>query len=173
LEIQVRNPDTKPLPFGVGFHPYFRFPVDQASIRIDDAQVEQWELENCLPTGRRLPLEGKHRLLVQPDVAKGLSGQQFDDAYRIRPRSTPASATVMDPSRDLGMRIEMSDGFRDLVIFTPPHSQAICVEPYTCVTDAINLQSRGVDTGLQVLEPGKEWRGWMRWSKLVLSQERG
>jgi aldose 1-epimerase len=44
--------------------------------------------------------------------------------------------------------------FRELVVFTPPHRQAFCVEPYTCTTDAINLQTRGVDAGWLTLAPG-------------------
>ena len=42
---------------------------------------------------------------------------------------------------------------------TPPHRQAVCLEPYTCPTDAINLQQRGVDAGLLVLQPGEKWSG--------------
>jgi len=37
--------------------------------------------------------------------------------------------------------------------------EAICLEPYTCTTDAINLQQQGLDAGLRVLEPGESWRG--------------
>ena len=48
---------------------------------------------------------------------------------------------------------------RELVVFTPPHRQAFCIEPYTCITDAINLQQRGTDAGLQVLPPGGQWTG--------------
>jgi aldose 1-epimerase len=33
------------------------------------------------------------------------------------------------------------------------------VEPYTCVTDAINLEQQGVDAGLLVLQPGQSWSG--------------
>ena len=45
------------------------------------------------------------------------------------------------------------------MIFTPPHRQAFCVEPYTCVTDAVNLQQRGIDAGWRVLAPGEKWAG--------------
>ena len=45
-----------------------------------------------------------------------------------------------------------------MVVFTPPHRQAFCVEPYTCVTDAINLQQQGIDAGLIVLQPGQRWQ---------------
>ena len=35
------------------------------------------------------------------------------------------------------------------------------MEPYTCVTNAINLELRGIDAGLQVLQPGESWTGWI------------
>jgi aldose 1-epimerase len=43
------------------------------------------------------------------------------------------------------------------VVFTPPHREAVCLEPYTCMTDAINLQQRGVEAGWRVLPPGESW----------------
>ena len=45
------------------------------------------------------------------------------------------------------MSMFSSPVFRELVVFTPEHRQAFCLEPYTCTTDAVNLQSRGLDTG--------------------------
>jgi aldose 1-epimerase len=40
------------------------------------------------------------------------------------------------------------------VAFTPPHRLAVCLEPYTCTTDAINLEQQGVNAGWRVLKPG-------------------
>src|SRR5207237_10656638 len=57
----------------------------------------------------------------------------------------------------LSLRLYCSPAFRELVVFTPPHRQAFCVEPYTCTTDAINLQARGLDVGWQVVPPGGRW----------------
>jgi aldose 1-epimerase len=56
------------------------------------------------------------------------------------------------------LHLHTGSEFRDLVIFTPPHRQAFCVEPYTCTSDAINLQARGVESGWRVLSPGQRWR---------------
>ena len=55
------------------------------------------------------------------------------------------------------LRLRASPAFREVVVFTPPHRQAFCIEPYTCTTDAINLQARGVDAGLLTLPPGGRW----------------
>jgi len=168
LELQVRNPDRKPLPFGVGFHPYFRMAPDVASVQVigTAAQaMEQWELVDCVPTRRRLLLQGKHDLLRHPVLERGLKGEQFDDAYRLGPPAADGSGyrvTLLDPARGLKLHVESGPEFRDLVVFTPPHREAVCVEPYTCITDAINLQQQGMDAGLRVLPPGESRMGFVR-----------
>jgi aldose 1-epimerase len=52
-----------------------------------------------------------------------------------------------------------SADFQELVAFTPPWTSAICLEPYTCTTDAINLQQQGFEAGLRILQPGETWTG--------------
>jgi aldose 1-epimerase len=59
----------------------------------------------------------------------------------------------------LTLEVLASPPFRETVVFTPPHRQAFCIEPYTCITDALNLQQRGVEAGLLVLGPGESWSG--------------
>ena len=36
------------------------------------------------------------------------------------------------------------------------------MEPYTCVPNAIQLQAKGVDTGLQILQPGESFATTIR-----------
>ena len=57
------------------------------------------------------------------------------------------------------LTMNTSADFREMVVFTPPHRQAVCFEPYTCTTDAVNLQQRQVDAGWKVLPPGQSWTG--------------
>jgi len=160
-ELVVRNPDRVPLPFGVGFHPYFRVSADRARMQVlagrgDPVRIEQWRLEGFLPTGERQPLDGFRQRLASG--AAPTPGEFWDDAFRI----TAAGEFVVslhDPQQGPALRIAARGGFRELVIFTPPHRQAVCLEPYTCITDAVNLQAKGVDTGLVVLRPGESWSG--------------
>jgi aldose 1-epimerase len=52
--------------------------------------------------------------------------------------------------------------WREYVFFTPTSRDALAIEPYTCTTDAINLQQHGKDAGLRVVAPGAQqsfvWR---------------
>ena len=44
------------------------------------------------------------------------------------------------------------------MVYNPPHRQAICIEPYTCLPNPFELERQGIDTGLSVLPPGKSVR---------------
>jgi aldose 1-epimerase len=55
--------------------------------------------------------------------------------------------------------IAASPSFTQVVAFTPANRQAVCLEPYTCVTDAVNLQQKGIEAGWLVLQPSETWNG--------------
>jgi aldose 1-epimerase len=164
LEATVDNPDRVPLPFGLGYHPYIRLTgglsADPAGALVQAPARSFWELEETLPTGARRPVDGPRDLntprrvgdLQLDDVLTGLD--ETPDRQGLCPRGS-----VRDPAGKVGVSLAASPAFRELVVFTPPHREAVCLEPYTCVTDAINLQQRGVDAGLLVLDPGQTWRG--------------
>lgn len=166
LHIDVRNCADEDLPFGFGVHPYFRMPAAGAALRwLGEPPVSQWELRDCLPTGKRGPVTPRcHKLLT----GKPLGEDSFDDAFRIEGKAEQGAWLLQSPE---GWSIRATQGpgcdaFKDHVIFTPPHREAVCLEPYTCITDAINLQPQGIDAGLLVLPPGGAWEGWLRWEWL-------
>jgi aldose 1-epimerase len=68
-------------------------------------------------------------------------------------------AVLQHPSGARLMSLWTSPDFREMVLFTPPHREAVCLEPYTCTTDAINLSPQGIDAGLRILQPGERWQG--------------
>jgi aldose 1-epimerase len=156
-EALVENPDAKPLPFGLGFHPYFAAPP---GCRVQTPARARWELVDGLPTGRRLPLDAGHDLCRPRPVAD----LTLDDVYTDFPDAAPGADGRVERGRveyaDAGgaLAVRASPAFRELVLFTPPHRQAVCLEPYTCPTDAIHLQEHE-DVGWRVLPPGGRWEG--------------
>ncbi len=163
LHAEVYNPDRVNLPFGLGYHPYFRVPLgggtpEECLIQVPAARY--WELRDNLPTGRQLPVDGPRDLTT----ARAYASLQVDDV--LTGILSDALSPPLDPRYNGAMHqgerwlgIASSPAFRELVVFTPPHRQAFCLEPYTCVTDAINLHGQGVDTGLKILPPGQRWTG--------------
>ena len=61
-----------------------------------------------------------------------------------------------------GMVLESDAQFRELVIYTPPGRDTICFEPYTCPTDAINLEARDIPAGVIVLAPDETFSASVR-----------
>jgi aldose 1-epimerase len=164
LELRIRLSNTalryealvlaldQPLPFGLGYHPYF---VTTPDCRLQTPARARWELADSLPTGRRLPLDASHDLR-QPRAVSELS---LDDVYTdfLEADELVERGRVEYPGAGV-LRVRTSPAFRELVLFTPPHGKAVCLEPYTCPTDAIHLQERE-DVGWQVLPPGGRWEG--------------
>jgi aldose 1-epimerase len=157
LEALVSNPDQTPLPFGLGYHPYLRI-WSGAEARVTAPAGACWELQDGLPTGKRLPLDAA-RNLNEPRPFESL---QLDDVLTDLPATTlPDGLCRRGTVRQPGATVEVlaDPAFRDLVVFTPSHREAVALEPYTCVTDAVNLQQRGVDAGWLVLPPQQTWAG--------------
>ena len=156
--IRVTNPDSKPLPWGFGTHAYFKLPLgadsDPKHCLIQANASKQWPLTGCLPTGSPGPVAENADLRdgAYYDVLK------LDDVLAGLPDSPSIETKVLDEAAGLQMTQRFDSNFRELVVYTPPWTKAICMEPYTCVTDAINLQSMGIDAGWRVLEPGQEFK---------------
>lgn len=154
--INIDNPDTRTLPFGVGTHPYFRLPLGGSSR--DDCLVslpvtDEWELKELLPTGRRLPVPGIETL----QLGIRFGEMKFDNVFTglIHQRGWCRSA-IVDPH---GATVEQNfeSVFRECVVYTPPHREAVCIEPYTCVPSPFDLAARGIAGGLRVLQPGESF----------------
>jgi aldose 1-epimerase len=152
-EYLLENSGESPLPCGLGVHPYFRLPLGGTSR--DDCMVQlpvsaRWELTDMLPTGRRLDL---------PDAADYQHGRRFgdlklDDVFSgLIPSSGSYEASIADPA-GCRLRIRFYEPFRECVVYTPPHREAICIEPYTCVAGAFAPHMRAIDAGVRIIQPG-------------------
>jgi aldose 1-epimerase len=154
--VRYENTGNGPLPCGFGTHAYFKLPLTEGS-RVDETIViapvsEFWELKKMIPTGRRLPAT------VDQPLAAGLrlGEHQLDTVFAgVQPDPDGLVRTRLeDPTSGRVLTQTFDTAFTQCVIYTPGHRQAICLEPYTCVPDAIRLASEGHETGLQVLQPG-------------------
>ncbi|MCU0880194.1 MAG: aldose 1-epimerase [Pirellulaceae bacterium] len=157
LRYTIDNPDSVPLPCGFGIHPYFRVPLGgtQAADCVVRLPVSsRWELAGMLPTGNRIELA---------DAAAYQNGQTFggltlDDVFSGIPfRGDSAQASIADPDSGRTMSLTFDNEFRECVVYTPPHREAICIEPLTCAPAAAWLGEQGIDAGWRVLAPGESF----------------
>jgi len=160
----VRNVGEKRMPFGLGYHPYFCLPsVPNAAV--DEFQVyvpakKLWLAEESLATGQsEIPPAD-----VDFFKAKAVGPTALDHLYgSLKPQGRTV-ALLSHPAANEQIRVEADHTFRELLLFTPPHRRALAIEPYTCTTDALNFAPQGIDAGLRVLEPGKEFAAVVRYT---------
>ncbi len=157
IKAVVGNPGTVELPWGLGFHTYFRIPLS-AKTRADQTRIfipasRRWELEGFLPTGKKVALP------AEIDFRKGLprAGLKADDVLTSLEHGADGSSECRLLDTPLGWEVFMQSSreFSELVVFTPSWNEhAIALEPYTQTTDAINLSARGIESGLRIQQPG-------------------
>ncbi len=161
MEARLENPGDTPLPMGFGVHPYFRVPLGPVNVgdkhaagrcRVCIPAAEYWELDGMLATGRRLPASERGNLAGGMDF----SDTNFDDVFTALGFDGDwCTSTIADPPSGRTLRVSFDRAFRECVVYNPPHREAICIEPYTCVPGAIELAARNIDAGLRILAPGE------------------
>ncbi|HUE71694.1 MAG TPA: aldose 1-epimerase [Pirellulaceae bacterium] len=147
------NCGDAPLPCGLGTHPYFRLPLggsDAGACLVRLPVREWWELAEMLPTGRKFPVDNAEQFAAGQKFAD----MKFDDVFtELTFADGWCRPSIHDPS-GATVTVAFDAAFRACVVYTPPHREAICIEPYTCVAGAFVLAERGIDAGVRVLPPG-------------------
>lgn len=154
MHYRMENPGAAPLPCGLGTHPYFRVPHGGSSAAdciITLPVTTQWELIEMIPSGRQLPLANDGDLAA----GKKFAELALDNCFAgLRFAGDWCVASIEDRQSGAKMTIRFDRAFRECVVYTPPHREAICIEPYTCVPGAAAMQDPAA-AGLRILAPGE------------------
>lgn len=144
VSLVVINRSERPMPCGLGFHPYFPRPP---GTRLRARMVEHWVLgPDCIPVGReralgRFPFDG-HALL----------GTGLDDGFSGWTRLARLDY------EDWSVEMTASPGLDKLVVYSPGFAPLVCVEPVSHVTNAANLDQRAQPlAGWRDIAPGMSW----------------
>lgn len=166
---RARNTGTAPMPMGFGVHPWFPAPLtaggDRAKCRVQAPFAKVWELERLIPTGRILePEPGR-------DLDRGIElGQlEFDDVYTGATQEGSWEATYTDPAAGIEIAVRAEAAMRECVIYTTTEEPIVCLEPYSCTTNAFNLEAQGISAGMVVLSPGDVWATEIQYIPRALS----
>jgi aldose 1-epimerase len=157
----VENPDHRALPCGLGTHPYFRLPLGGASADVCVVRLpvsSSWELESMNTTGRKFPLENPQQFQQGQPFGQLVLDTVFSDLVST---GGWCRAEILDPDTCRTGVLGFDRAFHECVVYTPPHREAICVEPYTCAPDPFRLEREGVMAGLRVLREGESFRARM------------
>lgn len=157
VEAVVDAADGKELPFGLGYHPYFRAPGGAAGVadwRLTAHANSVWPLEEGLPTGTKTLPSPQFDFQTGKPVGDVVLDTLYSD---VSPRHDEV-ARLEAPAGRHRLVVAVDPAFRELLLFTPQHRRAVAIEPYTCATDAMNLEAQGLDAGLRVLPAGDVFR---------------
>lgn len=150
--LRISNAGNRPVPFGMGYHTWFLL----------DGRPDQWTLklpvegiytldEELIPTGRIAPLGDLDAL----NTGFNLKDSDLDTILKI-PEGQPADALL---TRNDGYSIQYSADrsyFKHWVLYTKGTAdEFLCIEPYTWLPNAPNLDLPTDVTGLIHLEPGQ------------------
>lgn len=154
---KVTNHGTEPLPWGLGYHGYFRIPTAKVN-SVDEYLLQacgarRWEAQDGIPSGNCPPVAPEYDYRD----GKRIQGMDLDHlltslgGYRLGRDGLVEVARLSAPPAEGVISVWVSAEFRELLLFTPPHRQAVAIEPYSCASDAANLAQRGLDSGWRVL----------------------
>lgn len=151
VAIQMTNRHTTPTPAGIGVHPYFPNAGDP-SLRFNASGA--WENgPDALPLRHGAPqadwLHAQARRVSESRLDNCFTG--WDGVADIL--AGPAS-----------LRIEASEAFRQLQVFTPSWADFFCVEPVSHVPDAVNRADLADDQAMHVLQPNATLGGTIRFT---------
>jgi aldose 1-epimerase len=149
MGMYITNLDTKSMPVGMGWHPYFRFDgatASDISMQMPDCQLIVVD-DRMLPTGEKLLFEDFKTL-------RKLDETRLDTGFVLNEREATNATVVLKYQNKKLEYWQNAQDWRFLQVFTPPHRESIAVEPMSCAADAFNTGD-----GLKILMPQETFGG--------------
>jgi aldose 1-epimerase len=151
IEVQtlVRNTGHEALPFGEGWHPYFRVggPIDQAELHMALPTLLVEVDDRSIPTRTMIPDDDFSKPVL-------IGARNLNTCWKFAGPAMRADVTLRNPTSGLTLRYWQTrgeGGYDYIQLYTPPARESLAIEPMTCPPDVLNNQ-----LGLILLVPGAE-----------------
>lgn len=143
ISTEVQNTGSTPMPYGDGWHPYFKTGSKVDTIEAMFDTKEQFKVDaSMIPTGETIPYNAFKEL-------KKLKETSFDDCFSVDNTQKIVKFTMKDTSTEVHFSVAFeSEQYPFVQIYTPPTRESIAIEPMTCIPDAFNNKK-----GLIELQP--------------------
>ncbi len=163
MTTDITNVGDRNMPTGIGLHHYFSVPLSPESqaenVYITVAADKTWKHEGGLPNGAKLDVDEVNDLRAGRPFTDLLEHALYSDFNMV---GGVSRSTIDDRDAGISTILETDAAWPELQLYVPANRPALCLEPYSCPTDGINIQSRGIDAGIVVLRPGEVWSGTVR-----------
>lgn len=146
VEMMVENNGQTAMPFGFGWHPYFRLAdeIDKVEMQLPAVQLIGVD-RRMIPNGRRYDYD-------EFEEMRPIGVTVLDNCFALPDNRVETSVYLQGDRGKLRYWQETGPGkFNFLQIFTPPHRQSIALEPMSCNVDSFNNGE-----GLIILQPGQQ-----------------
>ncbi|WP_051980641.1 MULTISPECIES: aldose 1-epimerase [Burkholderiaceae] len=153
ITLSAQNLDNRPMPFGMGHHPYY---PRTAATRVQADVRAMWHADaDVLPTHL-----GPHPAVDA--LREGMSPDAFDLDNNFANWSHKATIAWPDEHRQLTMTADAP--FDHMVVYAPANDPQLCVEPVTNTTDCFNAAGPREQVGGCVLLAGEELVATVKWT---------
>ena len=160
IEITLICRHHRPMPAGIGIHPYFPKPAG-TTLRFDATGVWPPDAPETVGLGCG-PLEGGLDFRAGQDVSEIVLDRCYEGWNGIAELGYPSGHRT---------RIEAGGALAKLQIYDAWGYPYICVEPVSNANDGFNRMARGVPGhGVHILEPGQSLSGRMKSSRPELRE---
>lgn len=146
LNVTVKNTDTKTFPFTIGWHPYF------ISKNLSKSAVHFKSHQKCVFDERNITQRMDKIAIDEPFL---IEDKSLDDCFVL-----DSSEIIFEtPQYSFSLKSSEKDSF--LQLYTPPHPNAIAIEPTTGISDSFNN-----GTGLKTLKPNDSYH--IQWNLKII-----
>ncbi|MBW8811952.1 MAG: aldose 1-epimerase [Caulobacterales bacterium] len=159
LQVEALSLGPEPLPFGAGWHPYFRVPSGdrgQARLRVPAARrADVNDYDEVLPTGRLLDVASTPYDFRGPGQALG--ALYLDDCFTgLDADGGEMVVQLLDPAASLGLRVTApSPPVHAVQVYAPPDQPFVVIEPQFNLPDPYGAEwPADVTRGMVSLPPG-------------------
>lgn len=158
LKMSATNTGSGPIPFGMGWHPYFKLHGSPENWTLKTPELKKVEIdERMLPTGEKTGFDYFKN-------GEKIGETKFDTGFLINQPTDRAEFLIKNEKHELRFWQNAAAGkFNFVQIFIPPMRESIAIEPMTCNIDAFNNKD-----GLKILAPNESLEATCG---LVLSQK--
>lgn len=157
-EITSREEEQR-IPYGIAIHPCFSKIDGEYKTVIKVPYRSTYETtEDQIPTGKLLAVRGETDI---SDYA-AVGNLNLNHVFTGNTGSEPACIKYLKSG--IKIRLECSEDFSNMVVYTPKGRSFFCMENQTCATNAHNLHEQGMEevSGLKFVEPGSSINGFVR-----------
>jgi aldose 1-epimerase len=151
VTLQLTNQHDGPAPAGIGLHPHFP-KANTPTLRFNATGA--WENSADALPSRHGPVAAEW----QHGEARAVASSRLDNCF------TGWDGVAEITAGPASLRIEASDKFAMLQVFTPSWADFFCVEPVSHVPDALNRADLPVEQAMTVLDAGAVLSGTIRFT---------